>query len=115
MAPRGPLSAIKGRPETPAAPARVVIPPKPRWYPEDAKRKGPCNRMLRAQVPTGQDLGRRRLDGHEALPLQALEHRERRRQRFTALAVMPASVRDRDLDEGGQELGRCLSVTRFQI
>jgi hypothetical protein len=25
---------------------------------------------------------------------------------------VPAPVRDRDLDEGGQELGRCLLVTR---
>ena len=71
--------------------------------------------MLRARAPIGQDLGLRHLDGHKALPPQALKHRKRRRQRFTAPAVMPASVRDRDLDEGGQELGRCLSVTRFQI
>ena len=50
----------------------------------------------------GQALGGRRiLDSHEALPLQTLEDRERRRQWFTALAVMPAPVRDRDLDEGG--------------
>ena len=49
----------------------------------------------------------RLLDGDEALPLQALENRKRRRQWFTALAVMPAPVRDRYLDEGGRELGRC--------
>jgi hypothetical protein len=30
-----------------------------------------------------------------------LEHRERRRQWFTALAVVPAPVGDRYLDEGG--------------
>src|SRR5262249_30996541 len=53
------------------------------------------------------------LDGDEALPLQALEHRERRRQWFTALAVMPTPVRNRYLDEGGQKLGRRLSVVRF--
>jgi len=81
--------------------------------PENAKRKGPCSCMLCAQAPVGQGLGdpwrrrRRRtvtgwlLDGDEALPLQALEHRERRRQRFIALAVVPAPVRDRYLDEGG--------------
>ena len=62
--------------------------------------------MLCARAPTEQDLGLRHLDGHEALPLQALEHRKRRRQWFTVLAVMPAPVRDRYLDEGGQKLGR---------
>src|SRR5262245_65276267 len=81
--------------------------------------------MVRARTPTKQDLGapcrwcRRRtatgrlLDGDEALPLQALEHRKRRRQWLTALAVMPTPVRDRRLDNGDQELGRRLSVTRF--
>ena len=54
----------------------------------------------------------RLLDGDEALPLQALENRKRRRQWFTALAVMPAPVRDRRLDEGGQELGRRPFVAR---
>src|SRR5215831_15729307 len=64
--------------------------------------------MVRARASTKQDLGspcrRRRpatgwlLNGHEALPLQALEHRKRRRQWFAALAVMPAPVRDRYLD-----------------
>src|SRR5262249_30423341 len=72
--------------------------------------------MVRVRASTKQGLGgpyrRRRtatgwlLDGHETFPLQALEHRERRRQWFTVLAVMPAPVRDRYLDEGGQELGR---------
>src|SRR5215831_14504286 len=81
--------------------------------------------MVRARAGTKQGLGgpcrrrRRRtatgwlLDGHEALPLQALEHREHRRQWFPARAVMPAPVRDRDLDEGGQELGRRPLVTRL--
>ena len=55
------------------------------------------------------------LDSDKAFPLQALEDRKRRRQWFTALTVVPAPVRDRYLDEGGQELGRRLSVTRFQI
>ena len=32
---------------------------------------------------------RRLLDGDEALPLQAFEYSERRRQQFTALAVVP--------------------------
>src|SRR5215831_19145268 len=71
--------------------------------------------MVRARAPTKQGLGgpcrrrRRRtatgwrLDGDEALPLQALEHRKRRRQWFTALAVVPAPVRDRRLDGGDQE------------
>ena len=69
--------------------------------------------MLRARAPVGQDLGGRwLLDGDEALPLQALEHRKRRRQWFTALAAMPAPVCDRHLDEGGQELGRRLFVIR---
>src|SRR5262249_14853793 len=71
-------------------------------------------RMVRARAPVAQALGDPRLvDGDETLPLQALEHRERRRQWFTALAVMPAPVRDRHLDEGGQELARRPSVTRF--
>src|SRR5215831_1041602 len=69
--------------------------------------------MLRARASARQALGPRLLDGHETFPLQALEHRKRRRQWFAALAVMPAPVRDRYLDEGGQELGRRLSVTRF--
>jgi len=59
-------------------------------------------------VRAGQALGLRLFDGDEALPLQALEHRKRRRQWLAALAAMPAPVRDRYLDEGGQELGRCL-------
>jgi hypothetical protein len=69
--------------------------------------------MLRARAPVGQDLGPRLLDGHEAFALQALEHRERRRQQFTALAVVPTPARDRRLDGGNQERGRCLSVTRL--
>src|SRR5215472_11638876 len=70
--------------------------------------------MLRARAPVGQALGgRRRFDGHEAFPLQALEHRERRRQQFTLLAVVPTPTCDRRLDGGDQELGRRPSVTRF--
>src|SRR5262249_16649529 len=53
------------------------------------------------------------LDGHEAFPLQALEHRERRRQQFTLLAVVPTPTCDRRLDGGDQELVRRPSVTRF--
>jgi hypothetical protein len=45
--------------------------------------------------------------------LQALEHRERRRQQFTLLAVVPTPTCDRRLDGGDQELGRRPSVTRF--
>src|SRR5215472_8861100 len=51
--------------------------------------------MVRARAPTTQALGRRLLDGDEALPLQALKDRKRRRQWFTAPAVIPAPVRDR--------------------
>src|SRR5215831_2527554 len=69
--------------------------------------------MLRARASARQALGPRLLDGHETFPLQALEHRKRRRQWLTALAVMPTPVRDRRLDNGDQELGRRLSVTRF--
>jgi len=76
---------------------------RPTVYPNRAWR---CRRR-RCRTATGW-----LLDGHEALPLQALEHRERRRQWFTALAVMPAPVRDRYLHESGQELGRCPSTTR---
>jgi hypothetical protein len=35
--------------------------------------------MVRARAPTGQDLGPRLLDGHEAFSLQTFEHRNRRR------------------------------------
>src|SRR5215813_5925845 len=70
--------------------------------------------MLRARAPVGQGLGGPwLLDGHEAFPLQALEHRERRRQQFTLLAVVPTPTCDRRLDGGDQELGRRPSVTRF--
>src|SRR6516164_9250731 len=70
--------------------------------------------MLRARAPVGQGLGGPwLLDGHEAFPLQALEHRERRRQQFTLLAVVPTPTCDRRLDGGAQELGRRPSVTRF--
>src|SRR6516165_10340375 len=70
--------------------------------------------MLRARAPVGQGLeGPWLLDGHEAFPLQALEHRERRRQQFTLLAVVPTPTCDRRLDGGDQELGRRPSVTRF--
>src|SRR6516164_5009909 len=70
--------------------------------------------MLRARAPVGQGLGGRwLLDGDEALPLQALEHRQRRRQQFTLLAVVPTLTCDRRLDGGDQELGRRPSVTRF--
>ena len=51
--------------------------------------------MVRARVPTGQALGARLLDGDEALPLQALENRERRRQQFTAFAIVFAAMCDR--------------------
>ena len=69
--------------------------------------------MVRTRAPTGQALGGRRiLDGHEALPPQALEDRERRCQQLPAFAVVPAPVHDRYLDEGSQELGRRLSVIR---
>src|SRR5262252_8601109 len=56
---------------------------------------------------------RRLLDSDEALPLQAFEHSERRRQQFAALAVVPTPACDRRLDDGDQELGCCPSVTRF--
>ena len=70
--------------------------------------------MLRARAPVGQGLGGPwLLDGHEAFPLQALEHRERRRLQFTLLAVVPTPTCDRRLDGGDQELGRRPSVTRF--
>src|SRR5215813_13483917 len=70
--------------------------------------------MLRARAPVGQGLGGPwLLDGHEAFPLQALEHRERRRQQFTLLAVVPTPTCDRRLDGGDQELVRRPSVTRF--
>src|SRR5262249_41736225 len=105
----GLLIAVEGRPKTPAAPARAVISPRPLCKARKCRAAG----MLRARAPVGQGLGLRRLDGHEALPLQALEYRERRRQWLTALAVMPAPVRDRRLDDGDQELGRLPSVTRF--
>jgi hypothetical protein len=49
---------------------------------------------------------RRLLDGDEALPLQAFEYGERRRQQFTALAVVPTPACDRRLDGDDQELGR---------
>src|SRR6516164_5723928 len=35
---------------------------------------------------------RQPLDGDEALPLQAFEYSERRRQQFTALAVVPRAI-----------------------
>src|SRR6516225_6811960 len=70
--------------------------------------------MLRARAPVGQGLGGPwLLDGHEAFPLQALEHRDRRRQQFTLLPVVPTPTCDRRLDGGDQELGRRPSVTRF--
>jgi hypothetical protein len=70
--------------------------------------------MLRARAPVGQGLGGPwLLDGREASPLQALEHRERRRQQFTLLAVVPTPTCDRRLDGGDQEPGRRPSVTRF--
>jgi hypothetical protein len=53
--------------------------------------------MVRARASTDNRL----LDGDEALTPQALEDRKRRRQQFTVLAVVPAPVRDRYLDEGG--------------
>jgi len=56
---------------------------------------------------------RRLLDGDEALPLQAFEYSERRRQQFTALAVVPTPACDRRLDGDDQELGRHPFVTRF--
>ena len=56
---------------------------------------------------------RRLLDGDEALPLQAFEYSERRRQQFTALAVVPTPACDRRLDGDDQELGRHSFVTRF--
>ena len=56
---------------------------------------------------------RRLLDGDEALPLQAFEYSERRRQQFTALAVVPTPACDRRLDGDVQELGRHPFVTRF--
>jgi len=58
--------------------------------------------MVRTQTPIGQGLGGRwLLDGHETLALQALEHRERRDQWFTARAEVPTPVGNRHLDEGG--------------
>src|SRR5215831_7690712 len=70
--------------------------------------------MLRARAPVGQGLGGPwLLDGHEAFPLQALEHRERRRQQFTLLAVVPTPTCDRRLDGGDQELGRRPAITRL--
>ena len=69
--------------------------------------------MVRARASVRQGLGRRLLDGHEALPLQALEHSERRGQQLTLLAVMSPPARDRRFDGGDQELGRRPFVTRF--
>src|SRR5215831_10545328 len=69
--------------------------------------------MVRDRAPTKQGLALGFLDGAEALPLQALEHRKRRRRLLTTLAIMPAPVRDRYLDEGDQKLGRRPSVIRF--
>ena len=56
---------------------------------------------------------RRLLDGDEALPLQAFEYGERRRQQITALAVVPTPACDRRLDGDDQELGCHPFVTRF--
>jgi len=56
---------------------------------------------------------RQPLDGDEALPLQAFEYSERRRQQFTALAVVPTPACDRRLDGDDQELGRHPFVTRL--
>src|SRR5262249_52062547 len=70
-------------------------------------------RMVRVRAPTGQGLGFRRLDGDEALPLQALEDRARRRQQFTALTIVLTPACDRRLDGDDQERGRRPSVTRF--
>ena len=56
---------------------------------------------------------RRLLDSDEALPLQAFEYSERRRQQFTALAVVPTPAYDRRLDGDDQELGRHPFVIRF--
>ena len=69
--------------------------------------------MVRARASVRQGLGLRLLDGHEALPLQALEHSERRGQQLTLLAVMSPPARDRRFDGGDQELGRRPFVTRF--
>jgi hypothetical protein len=71
--------------------------------------------MVRAQMLTKQDLASGLLDGNEALPLQAFEHRQHRHQWFATLTVMPAPVRDRYLNEGSQELSRRGSVIRFQL
>src|SRR5262249_52068387 len=104
------LDAAEGRPETPAAPARVVIPPRPPCKPESDPRTAST---IRARSSVGQGLGPRLLDGDEAVPLQALEDRARRRQQFTALTIVLTPARDRRLDNGDQELGRRPSVTRF--
>ena len=56
---------------------------------------------------------RQPLDDDEALPLQAFEYSERRRQQFTALAVVPTPACDRRLDGDDQELGRHPFVTRL--
>ena len=69
--------------------------------------------MVRARASVRQGLGLRLLDGHEALPLLALEHSERRGQQLTLLAVMSPPARDRRFDGGDQELGRRPFVTRF--
>src|SRR5262249_14286267 len=106
--PRGagtPSKRGRAQPETPAAPAKGAPAEAAMRSQIDVK---PCNGwMVRARASARQGLGspcrRRRtatdwrLDGDEALPLQALEHRKRRRQWFAALAVMLAPVRDRYL------------------
>jgi len=56
---------------------------------------------------------RQPLDGDEALPLQAFEYSERRRQQFTTLAIVPTPACDRRLDGDDQELGRHPFVTRL--
>jgi len=79
--------------------------------------------MVRAQAPTGEGLGgpcrRRRhrtvtgwiLDGHEALAVQALEDRERRRQWFTRFRCN-AGARARSLPRRGRPGARPSPVCR---
>src|SRR6516162_6932792 len=74
------------------------------------------NEALPVPVPCPKDFPpsmRRLLDGDEALPVQAFEYGERRRQQFTALAVVPTPACDRRLDGDDQELGRHPFVTRL--
>src|SRR5262249_58507895 len=102
--------AVEVRRASSGARGGLSFQPRPPCKPESDPRTAPT---IRVRSSVGQGLGARLLDGDEAVPLQALEDRARRRQQFTALTIVLTPARDRRLDNGDQELGRRPSVTRF--